>query len=630
VEILGVAQGRFDPALLRATANLTAAVDAAVEAYATQVEPAHLLIALGRIAGGLTEELFARKQLPVNVFCHALRPAGAEPPGWRATGLTEKLASPATRAVFAALDGRNPIGERDLLAVTLRNLDPQTVRLLRDYARVELADWITEADSAEVAPLSVFDESGRLITARFSPGAQVVLATMASEAGALNRTTVGTVLLLHAMATVPNGVIEQACHFLQHDVRGIRVQLYALTGGRVGTAIARVRLDTATIEAPLRLVLDKAAATAAARHGTHTSERDLLVALLDIPGGLAASFFHDVGMDVARLRRYAVEYYQEPPYATSPLETHAQPLRAALAELHERVVGQPMVIEQLQPHVELIKRSMRRGYRMDDRPHGTFLFCGPSGTGKTMTARILAKVIYGSEDDLVMFEMGQFNGWESINNFIGAPPAYIGFGQGKLTNALRDNPRRVLLFDEVEKADQRVFDALLRLLDEGRISDPAGPVRDARDSVIVLTSNLATGDLRRDETSVAEALRSRFEEFFRAEFLNRIDEVVLFSPFGPAELRAIAVLGLRKQAALAASELEVTLTWSAEVPEHIARTAARLRRHEAARGVNRCVGGLVSLLLRLLDTAEDENHLVRHAKVVVREGSLAVEECPDG
>src|SRR5262249_38240533 len=153
----------------------------------------------------------------------------------------------------------------------------------RAYARIDIKEWIVAADAAPARPWATFDRSGRLVTSTFSPGAQVVLRTMVSEASALNRTRLGTVLLLHAMAAVPGGIIEQACHFLQHDLRSVRAQLLALTGGRVGSAIAKVTLCVDTTETPLRLVLDKAAAIAASRQSTRTCERDLLVALLDIP-----------------------------------------------------------------------------------------------------------------------------------------------------------------------------------------------------------------------------------------------------------------------------------------------------------------------------------------------------------
>jgi ATP-dependent Clp protease ATP-binding subunit ClpA len=168
-----------------------------------------------------------------------------------------------------------------------------------------------------------------------------------------------------------------------------------------------------------------------------------------------------------------------------------------------------------------------------------FLFCGQSGSGKTEMAKSLARVVYGSEDNLIFLEMGQFNTRESMNIFVGAPPGYIGYGEGKLTNGLRDRPRSVVLFDEVEKADNLVLDALLRFLDEGKIDDPAGPVRDGSQCLIILTSNVSAEKLSElwdkyaADPSAPTAIRSDLrEEFkrskFRVEFLNRVDELILF------------------------------------------------------------------------------------------------------
>lgn len=125
-----------------------------------------------------------------------------------------------------------------------------------------------------------------------------------------------------------------------------------------------------------------------------------------------------------------------------------------------------------------------------------FSLLGPTGTGKTQLGKELARYVYGSEDEMLFFEMGTFNTKESMNNFIGSPPGYVGYGEGKLTNGLRDHPECVVLFDEIEKADISVFDALLRFADEGKISDPAGPVRDGRRCIIVLTSNAGQTWLR--------------------------------------------------------------------------------------------------------------------------------------
>jgi ATP-dependent Clp protease ATP-binding subunit ClpC len=429
------------------------------------------------------------------------------------------------------------------------------------------------------------------------------------------------------MAEVPNGLIEQGCRFLGQDVRALRIRLTSLTGGGAeppassgpGGALARDG-----VQEPLARTLEKAAVIAAQRGADLVAERDLLVALLDTPASLAAVFLRDIRLDVTRLRRYAEEIHRELPAQEPDAAVHVPPPHESLDRLRGRLIGREAVIDRLAPSLETIIRSLRRGVRLQDRPLGRFLFCGPSGTGKTLAARALAEVLYGSEDHVLFFEMGQFNTKESMNNFIGAPPGFVGFGEGKLTNGLRDDPRRVLLFDEVEKADGRVLDALLRLLDEGRISDPGGPVRDARDSVIVLTSNLGAAEFAGlaqsgagDGPEATAQVRRIMAGFFRPEFLNRIDEVVLFAPFRQDQLEAIALAGLRRQAAQVADQLGVELCWKRDIVARIAELAMTRRREEAARGVNRYVDGVLPSLLRLLDEADARGESVERVRIVL-------------
>ena len=171
-------------------------------------------------------------------------------------------------------------------------------------------------------------------------------------------------------------------------------------------------------------------------------------------------------------------------------EEESKPLqRFTLQEMQDRInatiFGQPRAVAQISPWISRFRFGITRGYR----PAGVFLFLGPTGTGKTQLGKELARYVYGNEDEMLFFEMGTFNSKESMNNFIGSPPGYVGYGEGKLTNGLRDHPECVVLFDEIEKANIAVFDALLRFADEGKISDPAGPVRDGRKCIIVMTSN---------------------------------------------------------------------------------------------------------------------------------------------
>ncbi len=225
-------------------------------------------------------------------------------------------------------------------------------------------------------------------------------------------------------------------------------------------------------------------------------------------------------------------------------------------------------------------------FRRPGKPAGVFLFCGPSGVGKTEMAKAIARAVFGSEENLIMLEMGQFQTKESMNIFVGAPPGYIGYGEGKLTNGLRDKPRSVVLFDEVEKAHPQVFDALLRFIDEGQIDDPAGPIRDGSACIIIMTSNVQTeglgqlaetGDYQKNKWAIRHKLReallnlpaerrgdaSEGESFrFRPEFLNRIDEIILFRGLTEDDLTEIARRYLLEYQARLQEEKGLHITFS--------------------------------------------------------------------
>ncbi|MBB4932945.1 ATP-dependent Clp protease ATP-binding subunit ClpC [Lipingzhangella halophila] len=663
--ILGVPEQCFDPDLLAATRRFDAAAEAAIATRDAAVSPVHVLIALARIDGGLTSSLFAHARIPINALTDALASDNAnlhrELTG---TSLTSDTASAVTQTVFKRLQLDHPEGvavldERRVLHGVLTALDERACDLLVRYGRVDLDEWRSEAATAPPEPIDPFRDGDRVDPAAFSPGARDVLDLMRSEAAGLGLERYSTALLLHAMVTAPGDLVEQACQFFRYDLDALRTQTLLLVRGS-GTAAPRAAPATDTCDDPLRAVLRKAARLSALRRSTAVSERDLLAALVASPHGLAAGFFRDTGVDTDRLLGYADEYYAE--RARQPEAPAAPPLAEAMDWFRGRLIGQHTTIERLAPHIERIKRSFARDFPPEDRPRGAFLFCGPSGTGKTITARLLAKVVYGAEADVMTFEMGQFNTREAINFFVGAPPGYVGFGQGRLTNALRDNPRRVFLFDEVEKADNRVLDALLRLLDEGKIGDPAGPVREAHDTVIVVTSNLGTtqfAELGRTQgapeaatpasqvdqllasllgTQEPEAnsgqvgpphgigteLRHTLQEFFRPEFLNRLDEVLLFAALGPTELRDIAVVELRRLGDRVRDRLGVELDWRDGAAEHIGAAAWRSRPEQAARGVRRCVDDLVPVVLRLLDEAEEAGRRVRRVRVSVEGQRLAV------
>jgi ATP-dependent Clp protease ATP-binding subunit ClpC len=219
--------------------------------------------------------------------------------------------------------------------------------------------------------------------------------------------------------------------------------------------------------------------------------------------------------------------------------------------VHERIIGQ----EEAVLAVSRAVKTARVGLKDPKRPIGSFLFLGPTGVGKTELAKALAEFLFGSDDALLEIDMSEYMDESAVNKLIGAPPGYVGYeGGGQLTDRVRQQPYIVVLFDEVEKAHQRIMDILLQVLEAGRLTDGQGRTASFAESVIILTSNLGH-DYLQDTTITDEDREGVMEEvhnFFRPEFLNRLDEIVIFSPLGESELRAILDLMLAKEVKLAA------------------------------------------------------------------------------
>jgi ATP-dependent Clp protease ATP-binding subunit ClpB len=228
-------------------------------------------------------------------------------------------------------------------------------------------------------------------------------------------------------------------------------------------------------------------------------------------------------------------------------------------ELHKRVVGQE---EALAAVANAIRRS-RAGLADPNRPIGSFLFLGPTGVGKTELCKALASFLFDTEESMIRIDMSEFMERHAVARLIGAPPGYVGYDEGGyLTEAVRRRPYSVILFDEVEKAHPEVFNVLLQVLDDGRLTDGQGRTVDFRNTVVVMTSNLGSqliqdlmgkgGSAASDYSAIREAVMEVVRQHFRPEFINRIDEPVVFHPLGTAQIRAITeiqTLGLRKRLA---------------------------------------------------------------------------------
>jgi ATP-dependent Clp protease ATP-binding subunit ClpB len=233
---------------------------------------------------------------------------------------------------------------------------------------------------------------------------------------------------------------------------------------------------------------------------------------------------------------------------TRLLEGEVEKLIHMEERLHQRVVGQDQAVEA----VANALRRARSGLQDPNRPIGSFIFLGPTGVGKTELARALAEFMFDDERAMVRLDMSEYQERHTVARLVGAPPGYVGYEEGgQLTEAVRRRPYTVVLFDEIEKAHSEVFDVLLQLLDDGRLTDGQGRTVDFRNTVIIMTSNIRSSNELRDR--------------FRPEFLNRVDEIVSFQALTREQLGEIVELQLaRLRARLAERRIELEVTDAAK------------------------------------------------------------------
>ncbi len=242
------------------------------------------------------------------------------------------------------------------------------------------------------------------------------------------------------------------------------------------------------------------------------------------------------------------------------------------AELHKRVIGQDEAVRALSQSI----RRTRSGLKDPNRPGGSFIFAGPTGVGKTELAKALAEFLFGDEDALIQLDMSEFSEKHTASRLFGAPPGYVGYDEGgQLTEKVRRKPFSVVLFDEVEKAHPDIFNSLLQILEEGRLTDSQGRKVDFKNTVIIMTTNLGTRDINKgvltgfqssdnlthDYSRMKAKVNEELKQHFRPEFLNRVDDTIVFPPLDKEQIKQIVDLMIAKLAKrMEAQDMHLQLT----------------------------------------------------------------------
>lgn len=237
--------------------------------------------------------------------------------------------------------------------------------------------------------------------------------------------------------------------------------------------------------------------------------------------------------------------------------------------LHEHVVGQDEAVKAVS---EAVIRA-RAGIKDPNRPIGSFIFLGPTGVGKTELAKTLAEVLFDDERNMVRIDMSEYMEKHTVSRLIGAPPGYVGYDEGgQLTEAVRRHPYSVILLDEIEKAHADVFNVLLQVLDDGRLTDGKGRIVDFKNTLIIMTSNLGSSDIMKAQGNFdREKIQQMLMNFFRPEFLNRVDDIVVFKPLQAEQIKDIVKLVLKELSERLNRQLELTLTATDEAVAYLAQ-----------------------------------------------------------
>lgn len=289
--------------------------------------------------------------------------------------------------------------------------------------------------------------------------------------------------------------------------------------------------------------------------------------------------------------------------------------------LHQRVVGQDEAVKAVS---EAVIRA-RAGIKDPNRPIGSFIFLGPTGVGKTELAKALAEILFDDERNMIRIDMSEYMEKHTVSRLIGAPPGYVGYDEGgQLTEAVRRRPYSVILLDEIEKAHADVFNVLLQVLDDGRLTDGQGRIVDFKNTLIIMTSNLGSAEIMQKKGEVTrEEVQSMLMRFFRPEFLNRVDDIVVFKALQEEQIKDIVKLILKELSDRLQKQLDITLTASDEAVAYLA--SAGFDPAFGARPLKRLIVHTVENILGKKIVAGEIGSGTK-VKVVLRGGNIEVEQ----
>jgi ATP-dependent Clp protease ATP-binding subunit ClpB len=452
----------------------------------------------------------------------------------------------------------------------------ETIGILRGLKeRYEVHHGVRITDSALVAAAVLSD---RYIPARFLPDKAIDLIdeaasrlrieidSMPEEIDELTRRRIQLEIEREALRKDSDKASKERLAGVEAEIADLTEEINALSArwNREKDAITALRdlksrIEEARAEAAIAEREADLARAAELRYGTinqlqgelEVKEKDL--AVIHEQGSMLSEEVteEDVAEVVARWTGIPV---------SKLMEGETEKLIRLEEHLHERVVGQDAAVKAV---ANAVRRS-RAGLSDPNRPVGSFLFLGPTGVGKTELARALAEFLFDDERSMVRIDMSEYMEKHSVSRLIGAPPGYIGYEEGgQLTEAVRRRPYSVVLLDEVEKANPEVFNVLLQLLDDGRLTDGQGRTVDFSNVVLIMTSNLGSEFIDPDLPGevVEERVMKRVREAFRPEFLNRIDDVIVFDKLSPEDLREIVEIQLRQLTRrLADRRIDLSLT----------------------------------------------------------------------